>query len=235
MPRLYREAPLNSIWEGSGNVACLDVLRAMVQEPRSRSRSSTTRSSRRPARMPASATRCPGCSAELSDFESARRAPVTSSSGWRSPCRVRCSCATATGGRRRVLRVTAGGRLGSRLRHAAGGHRPPGDHRSPPAGRELAPDGEPVRVDVVPDAPGSRSRSRAAWTHRHPPATASRESPPATGTSWRTWGSRRKLRQKTQSSGGNARSRAGPTCPTKAAVIPTALNASAMCEAGVAQ
>jgi putative acyl-CoA dehydrogenase len=29
MPRLYREAPLNSIWEGSGNVICLDVLRAI--------------------------------------------------------------------------------------------------------------------------------------------------------------------------------------------------------------
>ena len=28
MPRLYREAPLNSIWEGSGNVMCLDTLRA---------------------------------------------------------------------------------------------------------------------------------------------------------------------------------------------------------------
>jgi putative acyl-CoA dehydrogenase len=33
MPRLYREAPLNSIWEGSGNVNCLDVLRAMAKEP----------------------------------------------------------------------------------------------------------------------------------------------------------------------------------------------------------
>jgi putative acyl-CoA dehydrogenase len=33
MPRLYREAPLNSIWEGSGNVMCLDVLRALVKEP----------------------------------------------------------------------------------------------------------------------------------------------------------------------------------------------------------
>jgi putative acyl-CoA dehydrogenase len=29
MPRLYREAPVNSIWEGSGNVMCLDVLRAI--------------------------------------------------------------------------------------------------------------------------------------------------------------------------------------------------------------
>ncbi len=33
MPRLYREAPLNSIWEGSGNVQCLDVLRAMARGP----------------------------------------------------------------------------------------------------------------------------------------------------------------------------------------------------------
>ncbi|MEA2351325.1 MAG: putative acyl-CoA dehydrogenase, partial [Thermoleophilaceae bacterium] len=35
MPRLYREAPLNSIWEGSGNVNCLDVLRGMVRSPES--------------------------------------------------------------------------------------------------------------------------------------------------------------------------------------------------------
>ncbi len=35
MPRLYREAPLNSIWEGSGNVIALDVLRALAHEPQS--------------------------------------------------------------------------------------------------------------------------------------------------------------------------------------------------------
>jgi len=35
LPRLYREAPLNGIWEGSGNVICLDVLRAMGREPQS--------------------------------------------------------------------------------------------------------------------------------------------------------------------------------------------------------
>ncbi|HEV2474998.1 MAG TPA: isovaleryl-CoA dehydrogenase [Candidatus Dormibacteraeota bacterium] len=35
LPRLYREAPLNSIWEGSGNVNALDVLRAMHREPES--------------------------------------------------------------------------------------------------------------------------------------------------------------------------------------------------------
>jgi putative acyl-CoA dehydrogenase len=33
MPRLYREVPLNSIWEGSGNVQCLDVLRGMAKNP----------------------------------------------------------------------------------------------------------------------------------------------------------------------------------------------------------
>ena len=33
LPRLYRQAPLNSIWEGSGNIQCLDVLRALQREP----------------------------------------------------------------------------------------------------------------------------------------------------------------------------------------------------------
>src|SRR5439155_22544502 len=35
MPLLYRELPLNSIWEGSGNVQCLDVLRALARSPAS--------------------------------------------------------------------------------------------------------------------------------------------------------------------------------------------------------
>ena len=33
MPRLFRESPVNSIWEGSGNVQCLDMLRAMSRNP----------------------------------------------------------------------------------------------------------------------------------------------------------------------------------------------------------
>jgi len=33
LPRLFREAPLNSVWEGSGNVICLDVLRAIGRQP----------------------------------------------------------------------------------------------------------------------------------------------------------------------------------------------------------
>ena len=34
LPRLYREAPVNAIWEGSGNVQCLDVLRAIQKSPK---------------------------------------------------------------------------------------------------------------------------------------------------------------------------------------------------------
>ena len=33
LPRLYREAPVNAIWEGSGNVMCIDVLRGFSREP----------------------------------------------------------------------------------------------------------------------------------------------------------------------------------------------------------
>lgn len=36
LPRLYRESPVNSVWEGSGNVNCLDVLRTLGREPESR-------------------------------------------------------------------------------------------------------------------------------------------------------------------------------------------------------
>src|SRR5680860_1503830 len=35
LPRLFRQSPLNGIWEGSGNVMCLDVLRAMMRAPES--------------------------------------------------------------------------------------------------------------------------------------------------------------------------------------------------------
>jgi putative acyl-CoA dehydrogenase len=35
MPRLFKQSPLNSIWEGSGNVMCLDTLRAMARHPKS--------------------------------------------------------------------------------------------------------------------------------------------------------------------------------------------------------
>ncbi len=33
IPRLYRQSPVNGVWEGSGNVICLDVLRALARQP----------------------------------------------------------------------------------------------------------------------------------------------------------------------------------------------------------
>lgn len=33
LPRLYREMPVNSIWEGSGNIMCLNVLRVLTKQP----------------------------------------------------------------------------------------------------------------------------------------------------------------------------------------------------------
>jgi putative acyl-CoA dehydrogenase len=33
MPRIYRDSPVNSVWEGSGNVQCLDLLRALARDP----------------------------------------------------------------------------------------------------------------------------------------------------------------------------------------------------------
>ncbi len=49
MPRIFRETPVNSIWEGSGNVMCLDVLRALGREPRS-GRDGAAKRSARPQR-----------------------------------------------------------------------------------------------------------------------------------------------------------------------------------------
>ncbi|WP_299371077.1 acyl-CoA dehydrogenase family protein [uncultured Tateyamaria sp.] len=36
LPMFYREAPLNSIWDGSGNVICLDILRTLARDPQAR-------------------------------------------------------------------------------------------------------------------------------------------------------------------------------------------------------
>ena len=53
LARLYREAPLNSIWEGSGNVNALDVLRAVAREPASvEALPAGGRARRRPQRRP---------------------------------------------------------------------------------------------------------------------------------------------------------------------------------------
>ena len=49
MPRLYREMPVNSIWEGSGNVMCIDVLRAATRTPDSLDAVTAEAENRQPA------------------------------------------------------------------------------------------------------------------------------------------------------------------------------------------
>ena len=89
MPRLLRDAPLNGIWEGSGNVIALDVLRALAREPdgleaflaECELRPRRQRAARRAPRRAARRRSTPGA-----------RAARSRSSRW--PSRRRCSCAT---------------------------------------------------------------------------------------------------------------------------------------------
>ena len=96
MPRLFREAPLNGIWEGSGNVICLDVLRAMGREPESRGGvlpARSTAAAGADARLDALRRRAARPSSATSPTSSGARGG--SSSAWRSRSRARCSSDTA--------------------------------------------------------------------------------------------------------------------------------------------
>ena len=120
MPRLFRESPLNGIWEGSGNVICLDVLRALARQPASLEAflDEVGAAAGAEPRLDAAAA---ALRDELSRPRRHRgpRAPHRRAA-WRSRSRARCSCATPTRrGGRRVLRLAARRRLGARLRDAA--------------------------------------------------------------------------------------------------------------------
>ena len=95
MPRLYREAPLMGIWEGSGNVSALDTLRAMATRPEcievlfdelGQERRPGPAAGRARRRAQAAARR-PGDASSTAPARSPR------TSAWR--CRARCWCATA--------------------------------------------------------------------------------------------------------------------------------------------
>ncbi len=113
MPRMYREAPLASIWEGSGNVISLDVLRALVRTPRVRWRCSCTSSSRRRAPTRDWTRGCATWNPSSRTPPRWSRARGGWSSRWRCVCRARCSCATRrrrwrTRSAPRAWRATAG-------------------------------------------------------------------------------------------------------------------------------
>ena len=98
MAQLYRDIQLGTVWEGSGNVIALDVLRALAREPRVRGGVPgrvRARGRRRPPLRRPPARRC--ASACWSRPPRRRRqngAPGGSSRTWRWRCRHRCCCAT---------------------------------------------------------------------------------------------------------------------------------------------
>ena len=96
MPRLFRESPLNSIWEGSGNVQCLDVLRAMVKSPATLD-AFFAEVEEGAAAEPRLATFASSCATNYpARSRPSSFAPASWSSGWRSRCRAPSWSAMAT-------------------------------------------------------------------------------------------------------------------------------------------
>ena len=93
MPRLYREAPLTSIWEGSGNVISLDVLRALARSPRALEvfLAEVELAQGADARLDAHVERLKAQFAETPPRSSPARG--ASSKAWPWRCRALCSCA----------------------------------------------------------------------------------------------------------------------------------------------
>ena len=131
MPLLYRDAPLNSIWEGSGNVAALDVLRAMVKEPEglpaflAECELAAGADPRLDAHLARVARARPRRRSPASDPPVRRRGGVVEDLARRA-AGVAAGPPRAAGGRRRVLRGAARRRGRPRVRHASGRASTPG-------------------------------------------------------------------------------------------------------------
>ena len=120
MARIYREMPLNSIWEGAGNIMALDLLRALrkgrrcVAGARARTRARARRPRARSTAL-ADALRRSASTAMADEVEARRLAQDVALAVQAALLRAR-----APDGRvRRLLRLAPGRRLGARLRHAA--------------------------------------------------------------------------------------------------------------------
>ncbi len=128
LPRLFRESPLNGIWEGSGNVICLDVLRAMARQPESVEAFF--------AELAGAAGADPRLDAAVADLrqqldrseEVEARARFLGGENGAGPAGSAPGAPRSSRGGRRLLRLPPRGRLGPRLRNPAVGARPAG-HR----------------------------------------------------------------------------------------------------------
>jgi putative acyl-CoA dehydrogenase len=118
LARLYREFPVNSIWEGSGNVMCLDVLRAFGKGPEARA-ALARELGWRPGSMPATTPGARACWTASADPAAARpnSARAAWPSSWWSGSRPACCCAMRrrtwrTPSWPRASRATPGGAFG---------------------------------------------------------------------------------------------------------------------------
>ncbi len=116
MPRLLRDSPLNGIWEGSGNVIALDVLRALAKEPQTLEAffDELGESAGAEPRLDAYVGELRD---EFSDLEAIESGPAAWWRRWAWRSRARCSCAMATRRSRtrsapRAWRETAGASSG---------------------------------------------------------------------------------------------------------------------------
>ncbi len=178
MPRLFRQSPVNGVWEGSGNVICLDVLRALAREPDAldaywsevgRRRRAATPAWHGPSTTSTSTWPIPATARAAGPF--GRRADGAGVPGVAAgPVRTRGGVADA------FCASRLGAERGRHLRHppGRGRHRPPSspgtrrsDPRAPVAGPAGRPAGRPhARPDGV-DRPLGPARRRR---HRRPPA-----------------------------------------------------------------
>jgi hypothetical protein len=166
LPRLYREAPLQSIWEGSGNVAALDTLRAPARQPESVEAlfAEVDQAAGADRRLDAAIARL---RAELSDPAQAearaRRLTEALAVVLQGSLLVRYG---DPGRRRRVRRVPAGRRLGRGVRHTPGRGRHRHDHQ---ARHARAPAVLTARA-VVTRCAGPRSQHRPGRPYSAAPA-----------------------------------------------------------------
>ncbi len=160
MPRHYREAPLLSIWEGSGNVNALDVLRALGREPDSADAlfSEFALARGADARLDTAVAALKDQLAETDQVGARRLVERMALALQASPARP----ARPAPGRGRLLRDPAGRRLGSRVRHPARRNRP----GRRPGARPARPEPGPLRARPVTRSPWPVSADRIAHSQQ---------------------------------------------------------------------
>ncbi len=134
MPLLFRESPLNSIWEGSGNVNALDVLRALGSEPEVLEAWLTEvgLAQGEDPRLDRAIEGVLGMLADTTTLEVSATTSRRPDGGL--PAGVAAGALRSPGDRRRVLRDPARRRVQRHPRHPAGRHRPEVDRRPHHAG-----------------------------------------------------------------------------------------------------